>query len=132
MRQVAPELAQWLSQFNSQLEELIKAGYERTPLTARNGLATLTATFVTTKPEVSQIIDDTLSVQQTYSIHGQTTTPANSIPVRIYRPAADHPMPVMLYLHGGGHMAGNIESTTLFAEKLPTKPNILSFLLITV
>jgi len=29
------------------------------------------------------------------------------IPVRVYRPSADHPLPLLVYLHGGGFIVGS-------------------------
>jgi acetyl esterase len=35
---------------------------------------------------------------------------AASVPVRIYRPAAHPPLPLVLYAHGGGWVTGSLES----------------------
>ena len=35
---------------------------------------------------------------------------AGAIPARLYRPAGDGPLPLVVYLHGGGWMLGSIES----------------------
>jgi acetyl esterase len=37
-------------------------------------------------------------------------SPAGSIPARLYRPEGDGPLPLVVYLHGGGWMLGSIES----------------------
>ena len=34
--------------------------------------------------------------------------PAGALPVRVYRPKADDPLPVVVYLHGGGWVLGSI------------------------
>jgi acetyl esterase len=36
--------------------------------------------------------------------------PAGEIPARLYRPEGDGPLPLVVYLHGGGWMLGSIES----------------------
>ena len=36
--------------------------------------------------------------------------PGGPIPIRVYRPEADGPLPVVAYFHGGGWMLGSIES----------------------
>jgi acetyl esterase len=36
--------------------------------------------------------------------------PGGDIPVRVYRPDADGPLPVLVYLHGGGWVMGSIET----------------------
>ena len=35
---------------------------------------------------------------------------AGTIPARLYRPEGDGPLPLVVYLHGGGWMLGSIES----------------------
>jgi acetyl esterase len=37
-------------------------------------------------------------------------SPAGGIPARLYRPAGDAPLPLVVYLHGGGWMLGSIDS----------------------
>ena len=36
--------------------------------------------------------------------------PAGALPVRVYRPSASHPLPVVVYLHGGGWVLGSIRA----------------------
>lgn len=36
--------------------------------------------------------------------------PAGDIPARLYRPAADGPLPLLVYFHGGGWVIGGLES----------------------
>src|SRR5262249_51404760 len=36
--------------------------------------------------------------------------PAGAIPARLYRPAADGPLPLMVYFHGGGWVLGGLAS----------------------
>jgi len=36
--------------------------------------------------------------------------PAGDIPVRLYRPASDRPLPLLVYFHGGGWVIGGLES----------------------
>ena len=40
----------------------------------------------------------------------EVESPCGGIHVRVYRPEADGPLPVVAYLHGGGWMIGSIES----------------------
>jgi acetyl esterase len=40
----------------------------------------------------------------------EVEAPCGSIPVRLYRPEGDTPLPVVAYLHGGGWAVGSIES----------------------
>ncbi len=49
-------------------------------------------------PEVSEIIDT--------SVDG----PAGRIPIRIYLPGDERPLPALVYLHGGGWVVGNLDT----------------------
>jgi len=44
--------------------------------------------------------------------------PAGDIPVRIYRPERDHPLPVVVYFHGGGWVIGDIASHDTICQRL--------------
>lgn len=46
--------------------------------------------------------------------------PGGEIPVRIYRPAADGPLPVVVYFHGGGFVIGGIETHDGLCQQLAT------------
>ncbi|SCY14407.1 alpha/beta hydrolase [Desulfoluna spongiiphila] len=96
MRRVSPKLEAWLKTFNALLAHLQATGFKATPTNAREGLANLTRGLVTTSPEVAWIQDD--------FIH----SPAFKIPVRIYHPDPSRPLPVLVFFHGGGHMAGSV------------------------
>ena len=49
-------------------------------------------------PDVGEIIES--------SVEG----PAGPVPVRIYRPGDERPLPALVYLHGGGWLVGNLDS----------------------
>ncbi|WP_323846424.1 alpha/beta hydrolase [Microbulbifer magnicolonia] len=95
MRQLDPQLAEWLQAVNVQVAQLKAAGFEPTPITARESLANLTRTFVEPGPEMAAC--ETL-------VHGGEYP----VPVRIYAPENRTPGPVIIYCHGGGHMAGSV------------------------
>ena len=46
------------------------------------------------------------------------------VPVRIYQPAPDHNLPVVLYLHGGGYVLGGLESHDDICAELALKANV--------
>ncbi len=97
MRKLAPELDDWLQDYNLLWLELERKGFSYTPQNAREGLARLTEKLVTQSAAVASIIDSEI-------MHG-----ALAIPVRIYCPDSDRALPVLVYLHGGGHMSGDIQ-----------------------
>lgn len=96
-RRLPPNLTAWLASYHQKMEQLLARGFIPTPENARNGLAELTRTLVTDHPAVAWVRDD--------AIHA----PHAHIPVRIYHPEPDTALPVLVYFHGGGHMAGSVE-----------------------
>ena len=95
MRQLDKNLEEWLVAVNAQVAKLKEAGFEPTPISARESLANLTANFVEPGPE--------MSVCET-SVHGGEY----SVPVRIYQPEQRCDGAAIIYCHGGGHMAGSV------------------------
>ncbi|MDD1781281.1 alpha/beta hydrolase [Enterovibrio sp. ZSDZ35] len=106
MRQVSPKLQTWLANFNVAVNQLIEGGFKPTATNAREGLANLTKGLVTDIPAVAWVQDD-LVVGGEYSV-----------PVRIYHPAPDAELPVLVYYHGGGHMAGSVTVYDPICRKL--------------
>lgn len=96
MRQLSPKLEDWLEGFNRLLKDLEEKGFKQTPTNAREGLASLTQNLVTDRPEIKWIQDDLVKGEEF------------DVPVRIYHPLPDARLPVLLYFHGGGHMAGSV------------------------
>ncbi len=94
---IAPQLRFWLEHYNYLLAKWQESGAVLTPQTGRDGLATLTKTLVTDIPEVALVQNEKIES------HNRT------VPVRIYHPAPDVSLPVLIYLHGGGHGAGSVD-----------------------
>ncbi|WP_374448162.1 alpha/beta hydrolase [Stella sp.] len=44
--------------------------------------------------------------------------PAGPIPVRLYWPEADGPLPVLVYYHGGGHVIGDLDTHDVICRNL--------------
>jgi acetyl esterase/lipase len=106
MRQVSPMLKPWLDQYNQLIHDLLAKGFKPTPINAREGLARLTYGLVTEIPEIGWVQDDL--------VHA----PHYDVPVRIYHPAPESRLPVLMYYHGGGHMAGSITVYDPICRKL--------------
>ena len=90
-------LRQWLKQYHQTLAHWQAEGNIFTPAIVREGLASLTRTYVTDIPPVPVIIDD------------EVDNGDHPVPVRIYHPDKSSSLEVALFLHGGGHMAGSVE-----------------------
>ncbi|MGF1728423.1 alpha/beta hydrolase [Photobacterium kasasachensis] len=106
MRQVSPKLQPWLDNFNQQVAVLIENGFKPTATNAREGLANLTRALITDIPDVAWIQDDLVLSEQ------------YAVPVRIYHPAPEQALPVLVYYHGGGHMGGSVTVYDPICRKL--------------
>lgn len=96
MRQLSPKLEKWLEGYNRQLKDLKESGFRQTPTNAREGLANLTQNLITEKQVIKWVQDDLVGGDEF------------DVSVRIYHPRPESSLPVLLYFHGGGHMAGSI------------------------
>nr|WP_321458305.1 alpha/beta hydrolase [uncultured Cohaesibacter sp.] len=96
MREVSPNLTGYLDDLNATVAKLVAAGFKPNATNAREGLANLTKTYVTNIPDVALIQDDLVMAE------------GYNVPVRIYNPAPEEELPVLVYYHGGGHMAGSV------------------------
>ncbi len=105
-RQVSPGLQPWLETFNRQMADLVAGGFKATPTNAREGLANLTRALVTEIPDIAWCQDDMIAAHPF------------DVPVRIYHPEPTEALPVLVYLHGGGHMAGSVTVYDPICRKL--------------
>ena len=96
MRHLSSKLQNWLYSYNRFMNDLLESGFKQTPTNTREGLANLTLLLVTDSPKISWVQDDLVNA------------PDYAIPVRIYHPTPDTSLPVLIYYHGGGHMAGSV------------------------
>lgn len=53
----------------------------------------------------------------------QLAGPAGGIPVRIYAPRSEAPLPVVVYYHGGGWVVGDLESADVLCRQLANGAN---------
>lgn len=113
MTDVHPNLRAWLDQLNPMVAEQRARGVEATPAMVRDSLAGLTTNFVTRTPHLSWVRD--LRVD----------TPEGEVPVRLYHPEPGSARPVMLFFHGGGHMAGSVAVYDPIAGKLAQATGML-------
>ncbi|WP_086481041.1 alpha/beta hydrolase [Oceanospirillum sanctuarii] len=97
-----PALENWRQQFNALLASLPPEKKAATPESARQALAGITARFVPAGPEILRMDDSVLEPDDL------AERPQLPLPLRLYR-AVDNPDSLMLFIHGGGHMAGSIE-----------------------
>ena len=96
MAELAPQLGEWLEKYNLLMAAWLAKGFVPTPVNARDGLANLTRTMLTDIPDLAVVAGETVA------------GPDCGVPVTVYHPRPDLALPVLIYLHGGGHMAGSV------------------------
>jgi acetyl esterase len=111
MRKLSPKLEKWLQAYNQLIEKLAEEGFKQTPTNAREGLANLTWTWVKKRLSVKWVQDDLVEGDQF------------NIPIRVYHPQPEQPLPVLVYFHGGGHMAGSITVYDPICRRLARETN---------
>ncbi|GAA5233142.1 alpha/beta hydrolase [Verticiella sediminum] len=90
-----PRLHDSLARAVRAAEQAPEAGIGYTVTGARDSLAALTQACAAPGPALARVLDG--------EIDGRP-----AVPVRLYDPTPGRELPVCLYLHGGGHMAGSI------------------------
>ncbi|MDC2887753.1 alpha/beta hydrolase [Psychrosphaera algicola] len=103
--ELSPKLTDFIATVNVAAKAFKSSGQTLTTEQARLNLQKLSA-FVTKVPEISFIADK--------EIRHETL----SVPVRLFSPDTQRPLPVLVYFHGGGHMCGDIELYDPMCRKL--------------
>lgn len=113
-------LAHWLEGYNKLIEDLDKKGFVQTPENAREGLANLTRNLITTKPDIAWIKDSFVVREHDHieAIPVHNTDVEAKVPVRLYHPQPEIALPVLIYIHGGGHMSGSVDVYDPICRKL--------------
>jgi len=102
---ISPKLAPFLEQANTAIAAAKATGQGFSAELVRQGLDNLSA-LIGTGPNMTTVKDDFLG------------TPSHNIPVRIYNPAPNDVLPVLLHFHGGGHMCGSANLYDPISRKL--------------
>lgn len=109
---ISPKLSGFLAQSNTYIARMKNRGVLPTPENARAAMAQL-AGFVSDIPGIAHIEDRVIA------------TPDLKIPVKIYSPSPDVPLPVLMYYHGGGHLCGNTDLYDPITRKLAIAANVI-------
>lgn len=105
-----PGLKEWLDNYNRTMRQLEQGGFKPTPTNVREGLDAMTRSLVREKPDIPWVGDDLVAAPFAYPV-----------PVRIYHPEPDQALPVLVYYHGGGHMAGSVAAYDPICRKLAAR-----------
>jgi acetyl esterase len=88
--------------------------HEQTPELARLHRAEMMARFVPMSEYSSVKTED-----RAIAVQGR------EIPIRVYTPAGDGPFPVVVFFHGGGWVAGNLETHDPYCRALATEARVV-------
>jgi acetyl esterase len=110
-QRIPQPLRDWLFAHREAAQKAREHGYRRTATNTREGWDMLTRRFVTDSPEVAWVRDDLIP------------GPDYRVPVRVYHPRPDRPLPVALFVHGGGHVAGGVSLYDPIARRLARAAN---------
>lgn len=101
-----PPLAEWLDKVNEAQRERHRRGFVRTPTNVREAFELITRTFVTERPQLPRVLDDLVPGME------------YRVPVRVYHPAPGRALPIAVFVHGGGHVAGSVSVYDPIARRL--------------
>ncbi|TWX66779.1 alpha/beta hydrolase [Colwellia demingiae] len=102
---ISPKLVPLLEQANIAIAAAKATRQGFSAELVRQGLDNLSA-LIGSGPDIAIVKDDYLA------------TSSHNIPVRIYNPAPNEVLPVLLHFHGGGHMCGSIDLYDPISRKL--------------
>lgn len=103
---ISKPLRNWLAEVAEAKRKARERGFRRTVTNTREAWETLTRRFLTQIPGIPWIRDDLIP------------GPDYRVPVRIYDPDPERALPVAMFVHGGGHVAGSVSLYDPIARKL--------------
>ncbi len=106
MSKLSPKLSSWLADLHKQIDAMVANGYKATAIGAREGVVNVTRSLIKESPAIAWVNDDLVSAAE------------YNVPVRIYHPEPGEARPVLVYYHGGGHMAGSVSVYDPICRKL--------------
>ncbi|MCO1333212.1 alpha/beta hydrolase [Microbulbifer sp. OS29] len=106
MRKVNDRLSEFLDEFNHLMKGKFSEGFEFNVINVRETSANLISKYVTDTPEIASIRD------------GVVYASGYDIPIRVFIPYPDEVLPVLVYFHGGGHVAGSVASFDSICRKI--------------
>lgn len=122
-----PAFREYLDDLNPRIAQATRDGVQATPESARAALAALND-FAAPPVPVARVFDRFVGYATTNDRHqvgsglgasqGQRADAPRKVPVRVYVPRPGTPSDVVFFVHGGGHMAGDLDVYDFSARRL--------------
>ena len=112
MRKLKPSVKEFLKKLNKETVELVTAGFKPNAINARESIKNLTEQYNTEKSDVAKIVDDIIPKKNGFCV-----------PIRIFHPNPKKELPVMIFFHGGGFIAGSVTVYDTIYRNLAAKTN---------
>jgi acetyl esterase len=109
---ISEKLAPFLAQANEALAESKKQGVQFSPALVRSNLDKL-APLIGEGPALSFVQDRAVQAEE------------RVIAVRVYSPAPEEALPVVIHYHGGGHMCGSVELYDPICRKIAAQSHCI-------
>ena len=113
MNTVSAKLSAFLEQVTVARNQALQNGIKPSPALARANMANL-STLNGKGPDVQYVSDGSFFVETDYR---------KEIPFRIYSPNPADKLPVILHLHGGGHMCGDLDIYDAISRRMANCTN---------
>lgn len=114
---ISDKLTHFLEQANIAAQQAKDDGVQYTPALVRSNIEKLSV-FIGEGPELAYVKATEFTVKAAQGVN-------ESIPVRVYSPAPEQALPVVLHYHGGGHMCGNIALYDTISRKIAKAGNCI-------
>ncbi|NQY89083.1 MAG: alpha/beta hydrolase [Colwellia sp.] len=107
---ISDKLNEFIELANAAAKQAKENGIQLSPDLVRENIAKLSV-FIGEGPELAFVQENAFS------------TPTHTIAVRVYSPAPEQALPVVIHYHGGGHMCGNIAIYDTISRKIAEAGN---------
>ncbi|WP_444921046.1 alpha/beta hydrolase [Microbulbifer sp. CnH-101-G] len=106
MGKINPKLSEFLREYNELLLEQKARDCPFSVIASRDSSERMIREYVTDIPEIEWVVDD------------EVFSSGYTVPVRIFHPNPGLALPVLLYLHGGGHMVDSVKAYDPICRKM--------------